>query len=263
MAVMPVDYAGFAVDVDAFRALAAEAGLTLIEDAAHAIATRYKGKLVGSFDHFAAFSFYATKNLATGEGGALACPSPETADRVRMLSSHGMTKNAWSRYTEAGSWYYEIQAPGFKYNMTDLQAALGLVQLERLDELQRRRTSIAAAFNRAFADDPALLPPVTPPDVEPAWHIYPLRIREEALTIDRDRFFEALKARKIGCSVHFIPIHFHPYYRERYGWSRGAFPNAEAYFRGEISLPLYPGMSDEDVNDVIEAVKEVADEHRR
>ncbi|MGC8489735.1 MAG: DegT/DnrJ/EryC1/StrS family aminotransferase [Clostridia bacterium] len=261
-AVLPVDYAGFAVDLDAFRELCKSRDLVLVEDAAHAIATRYKGRLVGSYDHFAAFSFYATKNLATGEGGALSCPTPEMAERVRLLSSHGMSKNAWSRYTEAGSWYYEIHEAGYKYNMTDLQAALGLVQLERLHALQDRRAEIARAFNDAFAQDPALVPPVTPPDVEPAWHIYPLRIREQALTINRDRFFEELKARQIGCSVHFIPIHFHPYYHERFGWPEGSYPNAEAYFRGEISLPLYPGMSDQDVADVVEAVRGVAAEHR-
>ncbi len=262
-AVIPVDYAGFAVDLDAFSALCQEHELTMVEDAAHAIATRYKGRLIGSDPHFAAFSFYATKNLATGEGGALACPTPALQDKVRLLSSHGMTKTAWNRYTEAGSWYYEIQEPGYKYNMTDLQAALGLVQLERLEQLQRRRAEIAGAFNEAFANDPAFKPPVTPPHVDPAWHIYPLRIRSEALTINRDQFFEELKAQKIGCSVHFIPIHFHPYYHDRFGWPEGSLPHAEAYFREEISLPLYPGMSDADVADVIEAVTGVADAHRR
>jgi dTDP-4-amino-4,6-dideoxygalactose transaminase len=262
-AVLPVDYAGFAVDVDAFRALTAPRGLALVEDAAHAMATRYRGRRVGEDGHWTAFSFYATKNLATGEGGALVCPDAEQADRVRVLSAHGMTKNAWNRYSETGSWYYEILAAGFKYNMTDLQAALGLVQLSRLESLQARRAAIAAVFNAGFADNAALETPVTPPGVDPAWHLYPLRLREEALTINRDQFFEELKARRIGCSVHFIPIHFHPYYRDRYGWRAGAYPHAESYFRREISLPLYPSMTDADAQDVVEAVNEVVMQHRR
>jgi dTDP-4-amino-4,6-dideoxygalactose transaminase len=262
-AILPVDYAGFAVDLDVFRALADAHRLALVEDAAHAIATRYRGRLVGQDGHWTAFSFYATKNLATGEGGALVCPDEEAAERVRQLSLHGMSKNAWNRYTEHGSWYYEIVAPGFKYNMTDIQAALGLVQLGRLDTLQARRTQIAGMFNAAFADHPALAVPKWPEDVVPAWHLYPLRIRPEALTINRDQFFEELKRRRIGCSVHFIPIHLHPYYRERYGWQPGQFPRAEAFFAREISLPLYPDMSDQDAVDVVEAVLDVARRFRR
>jgi dTDP-4-amino-4,6-dideoxygalactose transaminase len=262
-AVMPVDYAGHPVDMDAFLTLSRERGVAIIEDAAHAISTTYRGRRVGTWPWFTAFSFYATKNLATGEGGALVCPDAASEERVRVLSSHGMTHNAWARYSETGSWYYEITEAGFKYNMTDLQAAMGLVQLRRLASLQARRAAIADAFNTAFADDPALEIPSVAPWAGMAWHIYPLRIRPEHLTIDRDRFIEALKARNIGTSVHFIPIHYHPYYRDRFGWRRGMFPAAEDYFAREISLPLYPSMTEEDVADVIAAVKEVADLHRR
>lgn len=262
-AVMPVDYAGQAVDLDGFADLARRREVAIVEDAAHAIASGYKGKRVGTYPWFTAFSFYATKNLATGEGGALVCPDRETEDRIRVLSLHGMSKNAWNRYSETGSWFYEVQEPGFKYNMTDMQAALGLVQLDRLPEMQERRRVLAQRFNAAFVDEPALQTPSVRSDAEMAWHIYPLRIRPERLTINRDEFIERLKAFNIGTAVHFIPIHFHPYYRDKYGWKMGQFPNAEAYFSREISLPLYPSMTDGDADDVISAVHAVVRAHRR
>jgi dTDP-4-amino-4,6-dideoxygalactose transaminase len=262
-AVMPVDYAGHPADLDAFADLATRRGLQVVEDAAHAISTTYRGRRVGTWPWYTAFSFYATKNLATGEGGALVCPNETAEERVRVLSSHGMTKNAWTRYSQTGSWFYEVTAPGYKYNMTDVQAAMGLVQLRRLEAMQARRADIAARFTAAFAKDPALQVPGVAPNAGMAWHIYPLRIRPEHLTIDRDEFIEALKARNIGTSVHFIPVHYHPYYRDRFGWRRGMFPAAEDYFAREISLPLYPSMTDEDVADVIAAVEEVVTLHRR
>lgn len=261
--VLPVDYAGHPVDLDGFRDLAARHGLFLLEDAAHAIGAAYRGRPVGQGGQWTAFSFYATKNLTTGEGGALVCPSEEAAERVRVLSLHGLSKNAWARYTEAGSWYYEVHQPGFKYNMTDIDAALGLVQLRRLDAMQARRAAIAARYQEAFAAEPALEIPAVRPDVRPAWHLYPLRIRPERLDCDRDTFVEELRRRRIGTSVHFIPIHYHPYYRERFGWPKGAFPHAEDYFAREISLPLYPTLSDADVEDVVAAVLDVAARHAR
>lgn len=261
-AILPVDYAGHPVDLDAFDALARDHDLTLVEDAAHAIASTYHGEKIGRRAQFTAFSFYATKNLATGEGGALVCPDQASEDRVRMLSLHGLSQNAWARYSQKGSWYYEIEAPGFKYNMTDMQAALGLVQLNRLDDMQARRRAIAHAYHQAFSAHPALEVPFVASHVEMAWHIYPLRIRPERLTISRDQFILALHALNIGTSVHFIPIHYHPYYRDRYGWVRGQFPMAEEYFSREISLPLYPTMSEADVCDVQDAVLDVAERYK-
>ncbi len=261
-AILPVDLAGHPADWDALGALAAERGLSLVEDAAHAMATEYHGHRIGSFPWMAAFSFYATKNLATGEGGALVVPDQATEERLRVLGLHGMSKNAWSRYTKAGQWRYDILEPGYKYNMTDIQAALGLVQLARLPALQARRAAIAERMNRAFAEDPALVTPYVAPDVVHAWHLYPLRLVPRALTIGRDAFIEALTARNIGTAVHFIPISHMTYYRERFGWQPGMFPHADAYFEGEISLPLYPSMTDGDVDDVIEAVLGVCRAHR-
>lgn len=260
-AILPVDYAGHPVDLDAFDALARRHDLTLVEDAAHAIAATYHGEKIGQRAQFTAFSFYATKNLATGEGGALVCPDQASEDRVRMLSLHGMSQNAWARYSQSGSWYYEIEAPGFKYNMTDVQAAMGLVQLERLEGMQARRRAIARAYHQAFSTHPALEVPFVAPNIGMAWHIYPLRIRPEHLTINRDQFIHELHALNIGTSVHFIPIHYHPYYRDRYGWAPGQFPVAEEYFFREISLPLYPTMSDADVQDVKDAVLGVAERY--
>jgi dTDP-4-amino-4,6-dideoxygalactose transaminase len=261
-AVMPVDYAGHPAALDGFQVLARRHGLQVIEDAAHAVATTYRGRKIGTWPWYTAFSFYATKNLATGEGGALVCPDAETEARARRLALHGMSQDAWRRY-ETGSWYYEVTEAGFKYNMTDVQAALGLVQLRRLAAMQERRRAIAAAFTAAFADEPALEVPVVDPDAGMAWHLYPLRIRPEQLTLSRDRFIAELQARRIGTSVHFIPIHYHPYYRDRFGWRPGMWPAAEDYYAREISLPLYPGMTDQDVDDVIWAVRDVVARHRR
>ena len=261
-AILPVDLAGHPADWDALEALAAERGLTLVEDAAHAIAAEYHGRRIGSFPWLAAFSFYATKNLTTGEGGALVVPDPATEDRVRVLGLHGMSKNAWTRYTKAGQWRYDILEPGYKYNMTDVQAALGLVQLGRLPALQVRRTAIAERMNQAFATDPALTIPCVAPGVVPAWHLYPLRLVPGALSIGRDAFIEKLTALNIGTAVHFIPISHMTYYRERFGWRPGMFSRADAYFESEISLPLYPSMTDGDVDDVIETVLAVSRAHR-
>ena len=261
-AVLPVDLAGHPADWDALAALAGEHGLTLVEDAAHAIATEYHERRIGSFPWMAAFSFYATKNLATGEGGALVVPDAAAEERLRVLGLHGMSKNAWTRYTQAGHWRYDIVEPGYKYNMTDVQAALGLVQLARLPALQSRRAAIAARMNRAFGADPALQIPYVAPRVVPAWHLYAIRLVPGALTISRDQFIEKLRAANIGTAVHFIPISHMTYYRERFGWRPGMFPHADAYFEGEISLPLYPSMTDRDVDDVIEAVLGISERHR-
>lgn len=261
-AILPVDLAGHPADWDTLAALADQGGLTLVEDAAHAMATEYHGRRIGSFPWLAAFSFYATKNLATGEGGALVVPDQATEERLRVLGMHGMSKNAWARYTKTGQWRYDILEPGYKYNMTDVQAALGLVQLGRLPALQARRAAIAARMNRVFGTDPALAIPYVAPDVVHAWHLYPLRLVPGALSIGRDAFIEALTAQNIGTAVHFIPISHMTYYRERFGWQPGMFPRADAYFEGEISLPLYPSMTDNDVDDVIEAVLTVSRAHR-
>jgi dTDP-4-amino-4,6-dideoxygalactose transaminase len=261
-ALLPVHYAGHPADLDPLRALAERHRLALIEDAAHAVPASYKGRPIGSGSNPVAFSFYATKNLTTAEGGMLT-GDPELVARARILSLHGMNRDAWKRYEREGSWYYEITEPGFKYNMTDIAAALGLVQLGRLEAFQRRRREIVAAYHRGLSGLAALETPGARPDVEPAWHLYVLRLRLEALRIDRDRFIEELKTRQIGTSVHFIPIHLHPYYRDRYGWAPGDFPVAWREYQRMLSLPLHPGLTDGDVADVVEAVRDVVRCHGR
>ncbi len=261
-AVLPVHYAGHPVDMAKLNALRDHYHVPVVEDAAHGIASRYDGRRVGTFGNVTAYSFYATKNLTTGEGGAVVVPDGELADKIRVLSLHGMSRNAWNRYTEKGSWFYTVEAPGFKYNMTDIQAAIGRVQLGKLDEMQKKRRAIADIYRSHFTGLPVTLP-AERPEAAHAWHLYPLRLRLEALTISRAAFIEELQARNIGASVHFIPIHLHPYYQDRFHWREGDFPVAERYFQEEVSLPLYPSMSSQDIDDVIQAVRDILHRHRR
>jgi dTDP-4-amino-4,6-dideoxygalactose transaminase len=255
-AVLAVHYAGHPVELDSIQGIAAQRNLLLLEDAAHAIPARYKGRLIGSGENPVAFSFYATKNLTTGEGGMLT-GSPELLARARMLGLHGMSRDAWKRYGAGGSWFYQVDQPGFKYNMTDVQAAMGLAQLKKLDRFQLRRREIVGAYHEAFREVNALEIPVERPEVEHAWHLYILRLRPGTLLIGRDRFIEELTARNIGTSVHFIPIHTHPYYRQKYDYRPEQFPIAHDNYQRMLSLPLHPLLSDEDVSDVITAVLDV------
>jgi dTDP-4-amino-4,6-dideoxygalactose transaminase len=261
-ALLPVHYAGHPAERDVLEALARAKGLALIEDAAHALPASFRGQMIGASPNPVAFSFYATKNLTTAEGGALTA-DPEFLDGARIMALHGMSRDAWKRYDQGGSWRYEVVAPGFKYNMTDVAAAIGLWQLRKQDRFHRRRLEIVEAYTRAFSADDALEPPVQRSYVEHAWHLYVLRIRPEVLRIGRDRFIDELTARNIGTSVHFIPIHLHPFYRKKYGYQPGDFPVAFSNFERLLSLPLHPGLTDQDVADVIEAVLDVAQTFRR
>jgi dTDP-4-amino-4,6-dideoxygalactose transaminase len=261
-AVIPVHYAGHPADLDPIHALAQAHRLLVLEDAAHALPAAYRGRKIGSGSNPVAFSFYATKNLTTAEGGMLTA-APDFVARARILSLHGLSRDAAKRYEAGGHWAYEVLAPGFKYNMTDIQGALGLWQLRKLARFQRRRREVVAAYQAAFAADEALELPVERPWVEHAWHLYVLRIHPTALRIGRDRFIEELAARNIGTSVHFIPIHLHPYYRDKYGYRPEEFPVAYESFQRMISLPLNPRLSDQDVADVIEAVRDVVRTYRR
>ena len=260
-AIMPVHYTGHPADMTPIVEMAEQHNLTIIEDAAHALPAQYKGQIVGSIGHFTSFSFYATKNLTTAEGGMLTATQPDLLEKARMLSLHGMNRDAWKRYSSTGSWFYEVLAPGFKYNMTDLQAAIGLVQLKRLAEMQARRYQIVNAYNEAFHQLEALQTPVEHAEVEHAWHLYVLRLNLEQLTIDRAQFIDALRERNIGTSVHFIPIHLHPYYRNKYGWQPHDFPIAHREYQRLLSLPLNSTLSNSDVEDVIAAVKDVVEQH--
>jgi dTDP-4-amino-4,6-dideoxygalactose transaminase len=262
-AIVPVHYAGQSCAMDEINAIAAKHGLSVMEDAAHAVYTQYKGRMIGGISDLTVFSFYATKNLCTGEGGMITTSNEELADRLRVYSLHGMSQNAWNRYSAAGSWFYEIEYPGYKYNMTDIQAGLGLAQLHKLERMQQVRTGYVRRYQEAFTKVPELIVPYEEPQNRHAWHLYGIRVREELLTIGRNRFIEELKAANIGTSVHFIPIHFHPYYRERFSYKPGDFPVTEAVYQGLISLPLYPKMTPQDVEDVIAAVTDVVRRNKR
>ena len=261
-AIIAVHYAGHPAELDALRAIAAAHSLTLIEDAAHAVPAQYRGEMIGSAPNPVAFSFYATKNLTTGEGGMLTGPA-DFIDRARVVSLHGMSRDAWRRYEKGGSWRYDVVLPGFKYNMTDIQAALGLCQLHRLDAMQARRRAIVRQYAQAFGAIEAFELPADRPHVVHAWHLFVLRLVPGTLRIDRDRFIDELTARNIGTSVHFIPVHLHPFYAGKYGFVPGTFPVAYDSFTRMLSLPLNPRMSDEDVDDVIDAVMRVASTHVR
>ncbi|MDO9694262.1 MAG: DegT/DnrJ/EryC1/StrS aminotransferase family protein [Candidatus Latescibacteria bacterium] len=254
-AVIAVHYGGHPCDLDALRAICDEHGLLLIEDAAHAVPARYKGRLIGSWENPVAFSFYATKNLTTAEGGMLT-GTQEMINRGIIVSLHGMDRDAWKRNDRSGSWRYDIVTPGFKYNMTDIQAAIGLQQLRRLEAMHARRREIVRLYNEAFAQMGVFELPTERSDVQHAWHLYPLRLIAYRVAIPRDRFIEELRARNIGTSVHFIPIHTFTYYRERYGYRPEDFPVAMDCTEREISLPLHPGLRDADVRDVIDAVRD-------
>lgn len=255
-AIIPVHFTGHPVDMGPIVELARKHNLYIIEDAAHALPASYRGQRIGTIGDFTSFSFYATKNLTTAEGGMLT-GKPDLIARARMLSLHGMNRDAWKRYSAEGSWYYEVVAPGFKYNMTDIQASLGLVQLKRLSQMQARRRQVVAQYNEAFGKIPALQTPIEHPDVESAWHLYVLRLNLDKLTIDRSQFINELKERNIGTSVHFIPIQLHPYYRDKYGWKPDDFPVAHGEYQRTVSLPLHPRLSDAEVEDVIAAVHDV------
>ena len=261
-AIIPVHFAGHPCEMDELQQVARDNNLAIIEDAAHALPASYKGRVIGSGSNPVAFSFYATKNLTTAEGGMLTA-DPSFIERARMVSLHGMSRDAWKRYSKGGSWKYDIVTPGFKYNMTDIQASIGLVQLGRLEQFQRRREQVAALYNDAFKDEPALEIPTVQPYVQTAWHLYTLRLNLDQLTIDRDQFIDEMSARNIGTSVHFIPIHLHSYYRNKYGYLPCSFPVAYDNYRRLVSLPLHPKLSHSDVSDVIESVLDIVKAARR
>ena len=263
-AIVPVHYSGQVCDLDRIYEIADKHGLTVSEDAAHALWSRYKGRLIGcKLKGTASYSFYATKNLCTGEGGMLATDNDEIAARARVLTSHGMSKNAWNRYAKGGTWKYDIVEPGFKYNMFDIQAALGLKQLERLEDMQARRLKIAARYQEEFGNMDAIDLPVVPDYTTHCWHLYVLRIVPEKLTIDRDQFIVELNERNVGTSVHFIPVHLMSAYRSRFGYKEGDFPNTEKHFSRIISLPLYPTMTEEETEYVISAVKDIIEKYHK
>ncbi len=256
-ALLPVHYAGLAADMPALLDIARRHGLKVVEDAAHALPSTAGGRLVGTLASDATvFSFYANKTMTTGEGGMLVTRDAALAARARVMRLHGMSRDAFDRFTaKVPSWYYEIVAPGFKYNLTDIAAALGLHQLKRARGFQQRRAQIAARYDEAFAGLPLVTPPLPAAGDLHAWHLYALRLGDGA-GIARERFIESLFEQGIGCSVHYIPLHLHPYWRDRYGLQPAQFPHSQHAYERLVSLPIYTRMSDADVERVIAAVRQ-------
>ena len=262
-AIIPVHYGGQPCRMDELLSLAKQHGARVIEDAAHALPATSHGRPIGSLSDAAVFSFYPIKNITTGQGGMLTTNDEQLAEQVRLLSLHGLSKNAWNRYSEGGSAEYQVLAPGFNYAMTDIQAAIGIHQLEKLEAFQSRREEIVARYDRLFADLPEIILPPRRDDSVHAWHLYAVRVETAGLTISRAQFIEELRERGIGTSLHFIPIHFHPYFREHLGWREGDFPVTEHVYGGLVSLPLYPRMRDADVERVSAAVHDTIEQSRR
>jgi UDP-4-amino-4,6-dideoxy-N-acetyl-beta-L-altrosamine transaminase len=255
-AIMPVHYAGQPCDMETIIRIARKHNICVIEDAAHAIGAEYQGKKVGTMSDATCFSFYATKNMTTGEGGAITTNDSELADRCRVQRLHGIDKDAWKRYSAEGSWYYEVKECGWKYNMSDIQAALGIPQLKKLDSFIETRRKYAQIYSKEFSKLEGVITPYESPEVKHVYHLYPMLLKE----YNRDEFIEKMMAAGIGCSVHFIPLHLQPFYKEKFDFTKGAFPNAEWVYEREVSLPLYPKMSEDDVWRVITTVNKILHE---
>jgi len=257
-AILPVHFAGLACDMDAILQIAKGRRLKVIEDAAHALPTTHKKKLIGTLDSdLTVYSFYATKTITTGEGGMVVTRNPEMANRCRVMRLHGISRDAFDRYTSSKpSWHYEVIAPGFKYNMTDIAASLGIHQLKKAWTFQKRRADIAAYYDESLKDLPVTLPPKAPAGDVHAWHLYVIRLTDD-VPVDRDRFIELMNEKGIGCSVHFIPLHLHPYWRDRYQLKPDDYPDSFHTYERSVSLPIYTKMTNEDQARVVAAIKEI------
>ena len=262
-AIIPVHYAGQPCAMDRILEIARVHHLKVIEDAAHALPSRYHGRMVGTLGDITCFSFYSTKTITTGEGGMATTENGEWAERMRILSLHGITRDAVNRYTPEGTWYYEISYPGYKYNLTDIAAALGIPQLHKCEGFGVIRERYATLYNEAFKEIPEITVPHVAEDVEHAWHLYVIQLDLERLQIGRNEIIDLLKKEGIGTSVHFIPLHLHPYYRDNYAYLPRHFPVASAVFERIISLPIYPKMTEADVQRIIEVVTRLIQAHRR
>jgi dTDP-4-amino-4,6-dideoxygalactose transaminase len=256
-ALIPVHFAGRPCDMDALTAIARDCGLKLIEDCAHAVEAEYRGRKTGTFGDFGCFSFYVTKNIATGEGGMVLARSEEDISRIKILDLHGMSKDAWKRFGDEGYKHYQVIEAGFKYNMMDIQAAIGIHQLRRVEANWRRRAEIWSRYQNAFSDLPVGLPAAPEDDTRHALHLYTLLVDAAACGVARDAFLDAMTFHNIGVGVHYLSIPEHPFYRERFGWHPDDYPNANRVGRQTVSIPLSARLSDSDVADVIEAVRRI------
>ena len=269
-AIIPMHYGGQMVDVAAIAAIADEFELPIIDDAAHTLPAFYRAdansewRQAGTTAGISCFSFYANKCITTGgEGGMAVTDNDALADRMRVMSLHGMSKDAWKRFTDKGSWYYELVAPGFKYNLTDIAAGMGLRQLERADTLWGERQAVARRYHEKLAAIPGLQLPTELSDRQHSWHLYAIRLKTEQWSIDRAQFIDELKAKGITCSVHWMPLHLHPYYRKTYGTGEGMFANAEESWPRLVSLPIFPGMTHGEQDEVVGAIAELQRVHGR
>ena len=262
-AIIPVHFGGQPCNMGRILEMARRYNLKVIEDAAHALPAAYNGKKIGTIGDITCFSFYVTKTITTGEGGMATTRNPEWANRMRMMSLHGISHDAWNRYSSEGSWYYEVFFPGYKYNMTDIAAAIGIEQLKKCSRFWEARRRIAAAYDEGFAELPEIRTPVCHPDLQHAWHLYVIQLDLERLRINRNQFIETLKQESIGTSVHFIPLHLHPYYQKTFGYTPADFPDASAVFQRTVSLPIFPMMSESDTRHVIRIVRNIVKQYRR
>lgn len=261
-AIIPVHFAGYPCEMNTIMEIASNHNITVIEDAAHAVYTKYHNKMVGSISPLTCFSFYATKNLSTGEGGMITTDNEELAERIRILGLHGMSKNAWNRYSDKGSWFYEVECAGYKYNMTDVQAAMGLVQLKKLKIMQDLRKKAADAYQKAFEGIDGIKIPYDHSDHRHAWHLYAIRLDDSCLNINRSEFIEKLREAEIGTSVHFIPVPLHPFYK-KLGYDIHDYPHALEEYKGSISLPLFPGMTQDQIDYVIEITSKLIKDYKK
>lgn len=262
-AIIPVHFAGAPCDLDAIQAIADSCGAAVVEDAAHALPANWRGAPIGSISDATCFSLYAGKNITMGEGGLVTTNEPDLAARMRVARLHGISRDAWKRYSAEGSWYYEVESLGFKYNPTDIASAIGIHQLGRLSAFHERRLEIVARYDRLLGDVPGIILPVPPKGADSAWHLYVIRLDNERISCSRADVIEMLKADNIGTSVHFIPIHHHRHWQQELGVGVGDYPKASALYENSISLPLFPTMTDSEVDDVVASVARIARENQR
>jgi len=256
-AIIPVDIAGLPCEQESIISIANRHDLCTIDDAAHAVSAEYKSVKIGAIADMSSFSFYATKNLTTAEGGMVTTNNDDFADKIRLIRYHARTKDAWARQQSQNRWYYDVVVQGYKYNMSDIQAAIGLCQLARIEEQYERRQKVVDKYNEAFKEMPEIIVPKDIPDGKHAWHLYIIQLNAERLNITRDEFIIALLEENVECGVHYIPLHFHKFYQEKYGYKKGDFPGAEMAYERVVTLPLHPNLTEDDAHYVIKAVKNI------
>jgi len=261
---IPVDFTGLPVDLEKILQIAKDNNLIIIEDASHALGATYRGRKIGSISDMTIFSFHPVKHITTGEGGMITTNNKEYYERLKLFRTHGITKDKDKLLNYDGPWYYEMQELGYNYRLTDFQCVLGLSQLKKIGRIIQRRREIVQKYNHEFEDVPEIkIPQINPVDSTPAWHIYMIQLNLERIKVGRRKIFEALRAENIGVNVHYIPVHLQPYYQKRFGYHLGDFPKAENYYSRAITLPVFPKMSDEDVGDVVVAVKKVINYYKK